>query len=141
MHTPQAYLLSQPLRAGLNDLDQDIAVLRAAIATLRVPATPGEYDIHARVGAALAESGLDYQHEAVIAPRCRVDFLVGRVGIEVKKGKPPRAQLLKQVMRYLESARLDALVVVVQRSASLPAVVRGKRCEVLCLNRLWGVAL
>ena len=120
---------------------ETLAAVRAAIATLRIPATPGEYDLHAQVGAALVEGGLDCRHEAQIAPRCRVDFLVGRVGIEIKKGKPPRALLLRQAARYLESERLGALVVVVQRSASLPALVRGKRCEVLCLNRLWGVAL
>ena len=60
----------------------------AALATVRMPAQPGEYDIHAAVARALAARGVSAQHEARLGPRCRVDFLCGKIAIEVKKAGP-----------------------------------------------------
>ena len=86
-----------------------------ALAAVRMPAQPEEYDIHAQVAAALGAAGLPFEHEYKLGPRCRIDFKVGRVGIEVKKGRPASAELTKQLRRYLASDALDAVVVVTQR--------------------------
>ena len=115
--------------------------LRRAIERVRTPYTDSEYQLHALIAAALADGGFDVLHEAPIAPRCRVDFLVDRVGIEVKRGKPDRARLTEQVRRYLASDALDGLIVVVDTRASLPPRVGGKPLTVIGLNRLWGIAL
>jgi len=112
-----------------------------ALASVRVPAQPEEYDIHAAVAEALAGAGLDYIHECKLGPRCRIDFAVGRVGIEVKKGRPATAQLVKQLRRYLESDALDGIIVVTQRATFLPDTISGKPVRQVSLNRLWGVAL
>ena len=112
-----------------------------ALSSVRVPAQPEEYDIHAAVAEALAGAGLDYIHEYRLGPRCRIDFAVGRVGIEVKKGRPAASPLVKQLRRYLESDALDAVVVVMQRGITLPERIAGKPVAVVSLNRLWGVAL
>ena len=122
-------------------LSQQIVRVCDALSALRTPATPGEYDIHGQVAAALADAGLEYAHEYRLAPRCRIDFAVGRVGIEVKKGRPVVSELLRQLRRYLASDELDAVVVVMQRAAPLPEVIGGKPVRVISLNRLWGVAL
>lgn len=119
----------------------EINEIDAALSGLRMPAMPGEYDIHSQIAAALSENGLEYSHEYRLAPRCRIDFRVGRVGIEVKKGRPSSAQLTKQLRRYLDSPELDGMVVVMQRVVSLPAFIAGKPVHIISLNRLWGVAL
>ena len=115
--------------------------IAAALASVRVPARPEEYDIHAAVAEALAGAGLDYIHEYRLGPRCRIDFAVGRVGIEVKKGRPATAQLVRQLRRYLESDALDGIVVVTQRATALPDTLCGRPVRQVSLNRLWGVAL
>ena len=112
-----------------------------ALSSVRMPAQPEEYDIHAAVAEALAGAGLDYIHEYRLGPRCRIDFAVGRVGIEVKKGRPASSDLAKQLGRYLASDELDAVVVVTQRVTRVPESICGKPVYLISLNRLWGVAL
>ena len=102
---------------------------------------PGEYDLHAEVSAALSCAGIEHSHEYKLAPRCRIDFLASRVGIEIKKGRPAPSLLREQLTRYLRSDELDAIVVVVQQAITLPQTICGKPVELISLNRLWGVAL
>ena len=113
----------------------------SALSAVRVPAAPGEYDLHALIAAALDEAGIAYAHEAKLADGARIDFLAGSVGVEVKKSRPERARLLRQVDKYLACAEVDALIVVSQRTLSLPAACRGKPVILFTLNRLWGVSL
>lgn len=112
-----------------------------ALAAVRMPAQPEEYDIHAAVAEALAAAGLAYVHEYRLGPRSRIDFLVGRVGVEIKKGRPASSDLAKQLRRYLASDALDGAVVVTQRATALPGEILGKPVMLVSLNRLWGVAL
>ena len=125
----------------MNQLQQDIQAIMAALATVRAPAMPGEYDLHAEVSAALARAGINHSHEYRLAPRCRIDFLAGRVGIEIKKGRPIASALREQLTRYLRSDALDAIVDVTQQSVPLPPTLSGKPVKPVSLNRLWGVAL
>ena len=118
-----------------------ITRILAALENVRAPAMPGEYDLHAMIAEALREDGLEYVHERPLAPRCRIDFLVGDVGIEVKKGRPAPAQLRRQLARYAASEEISALIVVTQRAVSLPAAICGKRIYQVSLNMNWGIAL
>ena len=122
-------------------LDAQIARIADALSSVRMPAQPEEYDIHAQVAEALGAAGLAYEHEYRLGPRCRIDFRVGRVGIEVKKGRPASAELARQLRRYLASDALDAVIVVTQRVTRLPDTIAGKPVYIISLNRLWGVAL
>ncbi len=106
-----------------------------------MPARPEEYDIHAAVARALSDAGLDYEHEYRLGPRRRIDFRAGRIGIEVKKGRPATSELTRQLRKYLESDALDAVIVVTQRVTALPETICGKPVRLISLNRLWGVAL
>lgn len=112
-----------------------------ALAAVRMPAQPEEYDIHAAVAEALAAAGLAYIHEYKLGPRSRIDFLVGRVGVEIKKGRPASSDLTGQLRRYLASDALDGMIVVTQRVTALPGEILGKPVMLVSLNRLWGVAL
>ena len=116
------------------------AVLRA-LRTLRVPLQQGEYDLHALVREALNRAGLPAEHEVPLAPRCRIDFLCGRVGVEIKRGRAERARVLAQLRRYAACERIEALILVTERTLSLPDELSGKPLRTVCLQRLWGVAL
>ena len=117
------------------------AGLLRALSTVRPPVLTSEYDLHALIAAALQGGGFVVAHEVRLAPGCRIDFLAGRVGLEIKRGHPQRRTLLAQCERYLRQDALDALIVVVEASVSLPDTLAGKPLIVFGLNRLWGIAL
>ncbi len=112
-----------------------------ALHRLRPPFCQDEYDLHALVALALRDKNISFLHEERLGPRCRIDFLAGTVGIEVKKGRPERKQLMRQLERYAQSPRIEALIVLVERYASLPGEILQKPCITLSINRLWGIAL
>lgn len=121
---------------------QQMQAVLGALGRIRVKkAAPEEQELHEAVAQALAAAGLQAKHEAVVAPRCRVDFLCGRIGIEIKKGKTPRARLAAQCARYLASPEMDALVLVAPCALYVPERIGGKQVVIFSLNRLWGVAL
>jgi len=112
-----------------------------ALSSLRIPLTESEYQLHEWIAAALSSGGFVVQHEVPLAPRCRIDFLIDGVGIEVKRGKPQKAPLIRQCSRYLACEQVEALILVLDTSVSLPRTLEGKPLIVFGLNRLWGVAL
>ena len=112
-----------------------------ALCALRAPLQFGEYDLHRLVMNALERAGIAYEHEKSLAPRCRIDLICGGIGIEIKRGKPQRSLLLAQLRKYAACAGVEGLILVAERSVDLPATVCGKPVRVLCLNRLWGIAL
>jgi hypothetical protein len=79
---------------------------------------------------ALDLEGIPYAREAVIAAGCRIDFLVARVGVEVKVNGST-TEVERQLRRYLASPLVDELVLVTTRArhahdfaaAALPVVV------------------
>ena len=120
----------------MQKLNQVITALRK----LRAPLSLDEYDLHGQIAEALASSGLDFMHEERLMPRCRIDFLVGQVGIEVKRGRPNKTQLIKQAERYLTSEKLSAIILVSERSFDVPNNILGKPCRTLSLWKLWGLS-
>lgn len=113
----------------------------AALQTLRAPIQQGEYDLHQLVMEALSAHGIPCEHEVSLAPRCRIDLMCGGVGIEIKRGKPVRGRLMEQLTRYARCEQVQSLILVVERSVDLPRQMAGKPVQVVCLNRLWGIAL
>lgn len=112
-----------------------------ALKELRSPFALYEMDIHQMVAKRLSDAGLSFVHEAKLGPGCRIDYLVGNVGIEIKKGKPDVNALKRQVARYAAFDSVGAMIVLTQRTVSLPKSVLGKPVHVIALNQLWGVAL
>ena len=113
----------------------------SALEELRSPFALYENDLHRMVERRLAEAGVAFTHEAKIGPGCRIDYLAGNVGIEIKKGKPDAKALMSQLVRYAECEGVEALVVITQRTVPLPKNVCGKPVQGIVLNQLWGVAL
>ncbi len=113
----------------------------AALQTLRVPLQTAETDLHALVMQSLKRQGVDFIHEAKLAPRCRIDLLCGGVGVEIKRGRQDRARVREQLKRYAECAQICSLVLVSERAIDLPDRIMDKPVRTICLNRLWGIAL
>ncbi len=115
--------------------------VKAAIESLRAPVAMAEYDLHLEVARVLAEHGFVYTHEARILPRCRLDFLTEGVGIEIKRGRPNRTSLLRQLERYAASPLVECLLVVCEHGFPLPEAIQGKPCLCISLRRLWGISV
>lgn len=115
--------------------------LLAAIKTIRCGATATEEELHAQVMAVLEEAGFAPVHEARLAPRCRIDFLVGDLGIEIKKNRPDPAKLKSQLARYAACAQVAQLLVIAPQGVNLPREIGGKPVMQIALKRLWGISL
>lgn len=116
-------------------------MVAAAISRVRVPAMPGEYDLHSMIAAALDDAEIPYEHEYRLAPRCRLDFMCAGVAVEVKKGRPNGPDLVRQLTKYMEKPEVKEMVAVVQKRVNLPGTICGKPVRLVALNMLWGVAL
>jgi superfamily II DNA or RNA helicase len=113
----------------------------AALAAIRAPQARDEYDLHGLTAAALQRADIPFRHEAPLAPRCRVDFLCDTVGIEIKRGRPDKTPVEKQLARYAETGKLTALILLSEKALpSLPGFVCGIPVYPVSLYRLWGVA-
>lgn len=112
-----------------------------AISTLRAPLQQGEYDLHRLVTDALDVAGLKWAHEVPLAPRCRIDLMCGSVGIEIKRGRVERKRILAQLTKYAACGQITGLILVTEKTVPVPRTIAGKPVRLICLNRLWGIAL
>ena len=124
----------------LNQIPAPEAILQA-LQTLRLPVQSGEYDLHRLVKDCLENAGIPFRHEVSLAPRCRIDLVSGRTGIEIKRGHAQRKRVLEQLSRYAASETLTSLVLVTEHTLNLPSAIAGKAVYEVCLARLWGIAL
>ena len=113
-----------------------------ALSSIRAPRPQDEYDLHGLVAAALQEAGIEFRHEAPLAPRCRIDFLCDTVGIEIKRGRPDRIPVEKQLRRYADSGKITALVLLSEKALpAMPGFVGGGPVYPVSLHKLWGIAM
>lgn len=96
-----------------------------------------EAELQEAIEQLLTEHGLDYRREVVLTPKNRIDFMVGRIGIEIKVGHP-LAQVIRQLHRYAQLDAIDELVLVSNRCrhAMVPEQINGKAVAVVFLS--WG---
>ena len=118
-------------------MEQVISALR----TLRAPIQQGEYDLHRLVMDALDAASISWEHEVKLAPRCRIDLMCGGVGIEIKRGKIEIARVKEQLRKYAACPQVEGLILVTEKTVPLPHPMNGKPVRLICLNRLWGIAL
>ena len=112
-----------------------------ALTAIRAPQAQDEYDLHGLTADALQRADIEFRHEAPLAPRCRIDFLCGTVGIEIKRGRPERRAVEKQLRRYAGTGRLTALILLSEKtSPALPGFVDGIPVYPVSLLKLWGIA-
>ena len=117
-------------------VDEETLRVAEALGAIRCSASAAEEELHAQVAQALGAA-----HEVRLAPRCRIDFMAGGIGIEIKKKRPERAKLIAQLARYAACPQVRALIVVAPRGVNLPRRIGGKPVTMLALERLWGISL
>ena len=122
-------------------MEASLKSVTAALCTLRVGAADSEERLHEQAAEAFARAGLEAAHEVRLAPRCRIDFMVGGVGVEIKKKRPQRAPLIAQLTRYANCPQVERLVVLAPRGVDLPKSIGGKPVTMMSLERLWGIML
>jgi hypothetical protein len=96
-----------------------------------------EEDLQAKIASALTSSSVPFEREVNLTPTDRIDFLVGKVGIEVKvKGSP--TEVARQLNRYVQSDRIESLLLVTSKAThrALPSELNGKQIRLLYLNPL-----
>lgn len=99
-----------------------------------------ETDLQQGIQKALETEHIEFTPEVVLSAHDRIDFMVGRVGIEVKVGHP-LASVMRQIHRYAQSEKVDELLLITNRCRHLhlPESINGKPVEVLFLS--WGCSL
>lgn len=127
----------------MDALDRDSALARVidALSTMRIGATCSEAELHQQAAEALARAGIEARHEVRLAPRCRIDFMVGGIGVEIKKNRPVASALTAQLARYAACGEVRELLVLAPRGVNLPRTIGGKRVTMMGLERLWGICL
>ena len=86
----------------------------------------GEIELHARLADAMAAEGLEFKQEVTLSPGERIDFMLGRLGLEVKVRQPVQS-VLRQLQRYLEQPQLDGLLMVsIRHMPDFPTELAGK---------------
>lgn len=112
-----------------------------ALKTIRCSASCSEEELHIQTAQALKAAGIEAKHEVSLAPRCRIDFMCGDVGIEIKKSRPERTKLIAQLTRYAACEQVQSLVVAAPKGVDLPREIGKKRVTLIALERLWGISL
>ena len=93
-----------------------------------------EAELHECLADVLDAAGVAYQREVRLSEAHRVDFMVGRLAVEVKLSGPLSA-LTRQVHGYLQHEEVDGVLVVAAKTrlAGLPGEVSGKPVRTLVL--------
>ena len=122
-------------------MEQSLESVLAALHTLRIGAADSEERLHEQAAAAFARAGLEAAHEVRLASGCRIDFMIGDIGVEIKKKRPQRASLTAQLARYADCPQVAQLVVLAPRGIDLPKTIGGKPVTMMSLEKLWGIML
>lgn len=86
---------------------------------------------------ALTAAGIEFERECRLSGRDRVDFKIGSVAIELKKGAAGLTEL-RQITRYLEHPEVTGCVLVALRCRDIPPSILGK--PIACVE-LWRFVL
>lgn len=72
-------------------------------------------------------ASISFEREVRLNHHDRIDFMIGRVGIEVKVDQPI-AKVTRQIHRYSQCEQIDSLVLVSNRCrhAMIPELMNGK---------------
>jgi hypothetical protein len=100
----------------------------------RVRGIGTEESVQETIATVLTAARVSFERECRLSKQDRIDFLVGRVGVEVKVGGGLSA-VIRQLHRYAQSDMVDELVLVTSKLtlARVPAELNGKRVRVAAL--------
>jgi hypothetical protein len=109
------------------DMAQEAAWVLSGLATRSTK----ESEVQAAIERALEEAGVRYSREVVLCPKCRLDFYIDGLAIEVKlQGTAP--SLIRQIHRYSMHNEVRELLVVtnLSRLTQMPLELNGKPVRV-----------
>lgn len=126
---------------GAPDQNYTLECVMDALSAMRIGAACTEAELHQLAAETLRRAGIEARHEVRLAPRCRIDFMVGDIGVEIKKKRPVASALAAQLSRYAACDEVRELLVLAPRGVNLPRTIGGKRVTMMGLERLWGISL
>lgn len=92
--------------------------------------------LQASIGGCFDANGIAAEREVNLGNGDIIDFMVGRVGIEVKIRGQRRA-IYRQCVRYCEHAELDGLVLATNAAMGMPEILSGKPVLIANLGKAW----
>lgn len=98
--------------------------------------TASERELQIAIEAMLRQNGVKYLREAPLTPRDRPDFLIGDIALELKVSGS-QTTILGQLLRYAESPRVAAIVLLTTRPrhlVDLPTTLSGKPLHGVCIG-------
>ena len=111
-------------------------LVAAMLATARLDLST-EKATQAEIAAVLDRHGLPYRRELRLSSRDIVDFFVGdNTALEVKIGGA-KAATFRQLSRYANHDRVQAIVLATNVPMSLPTHINLKPCRVAALGAAW----
>lgn len=123
----------------LFECSSDFRNVLNALRQLRVHSLIEERVLHDKIKDVLRNNEIGFHYEYALGPRSRVDFLtLGGTAIECKKKKPNERLVMQQLERYASFGEVKSIILVIERYQVLPAMISGKPCASIGLNRLWG---
>jgi len=107
-------------------VDQLVATVERALRTHRFR-FGGERELQAGIDQVLRAAGLNVTREAALGDAGTIDFLIDDLGVEIKV-RGTRADVTRQVHRYLQHASIRGVMLVTTRAelARLPPTISGK---------------
>jgi hypothetical protein len=136
------------LDASNTAIDAALSRVTTCLQSIRSTRVGGEREhLHALVREAIRGQGLPcfHEHKLTDVLRSRVDFLAvcngHGVAVELKQKRPHAERLVSQVLRYMGSRYVDAVLVVVERGFPFTVPDAPKPYRLLALNANWGVAV
>jgi len=96
-----------------------------------------EKELQDGIAQRLTAPGIAFLREVVLSPGDRIDFLVDRIGIEVKVDGS-LSQVIRQLWRYAQRPEISALILVTSRAkhGPIPPAMNGKPVLCVCLLSL-----
>lgn len=82
----------------------------------------------------LSDLDAEVDREVRLAPGERIDFMVDDIGIEAKV-KCGRRAIYRQLQRYAEKDRINALILITGTALGLPPTINGKPVFYVSLGR------
>lgn len=106
--------------------------LFAALKSLASEILQSESELSDLVSERLTRCGIEFSREKWLNDTDRIDYLVGRIGVELKL-KGPVSSVTRQLARYADSDLVDEVVLVTTRATHkrVPGALRGKPITVI----------
>ena len=95
-----------------------------------------EMRCHGQIKDLFDKLNIGYQHEVRLSQASRIDFMIGKVGVEVKVKGVARS-IFKQLQRYAQHDEVDCIILLTNKSMGLPALIEGKPAYYVNMGKAW----